>query len=240
MADARRGADPMLLSEFARRVLKEGDLTIIDAAGRRHRVGDGCGRSATIRLHDRSLHHRIAMNPYLYVGEAYMDGTLTLEEGSLYDFLDICAANVGRIGSHPLSRAVGAFGQFLRRLHQHNPARRARANAPNSRSSSCSRPTKAGRAETMEVSDSFCETVSSSTPSRRNTSAPAGRAAGWACSRSLARALRSRGRSGARRCAGWGAISCFFSRISRSMSSVSPASRRWSWDSRRRHIPQTS
>ena len=85
----------MLLSEFAKRVIKEGDLTIIDAAGRRHRVGDGRGRSATIRLHDKSLHHRLAINPFLHLGEAYMDGTLTIEQGSLYDFLDICVANVG-------------------------------------------------------------------------------------------------------------------------------------------------
>jgi cyclopropane-fatty-acyl-phospholipid synthase len=119
----------MLLSEFARRVIKEGDLTIIDAAGRRHRYGDGRGRRAVIRLHDRSLHHRLAINPLLAVGEAYMAGTLTLEQGSLYDFLDICAANVGRVGAYPLSRTIGSAERLLRRLHQYNPANRARANA---------------------------------------------------------------------------------------------------------------
>jgi cyclopropane-fatty-acyl-phospholipid synthase len=119
----------VLLSAFAQRVITEGDLSIIDAADRRHRFGDGRGRRAVIRLHDKSLHHRLAINPYLYVGEAYMDGTLTLEEGSLYDFLDICAANERRVSAHPLSRAVGAFERLLRRLHQYNPARRARTNA---------------------------------------------------------------------------------------------------------------
>jgi cyclopropane-fatty-acyl-phospholipid synthase len=118
----------MLLSEFAQRVIKEGDLTIIDAAGRRHRLGDGRGRPAVIRLHDKSLHRRLAINPYLYVGEAYMDGTLTLERGSLYDFLDICAANMDHIAAHPLSRAVEKAQRLLRRLHQYNPAHRARAN----------------------------------------------------------------------------------------------------------------
>jgi cyclopropane-fatty-acyl-phospholipid synthase len=120
----------MLLSEvFAKRVITEGDLTIIDAAGRRHRLGDGRGRPAVIRLHDRSLHHRLAIDPFLHVGEAYMDGTLTLEQGSLYDFLDICAANIERIWAHPLSRAVAALDRLLRRLHQYNPAPRACANA---------------------------------------------------------------------------------------------------------------
>jgi cyclopropane-fatty-acyl-phospholipid synthase len=119
----------MLLSEYAKRVIEEGDLTIIDAAGRRLRVGNGRGRSATIRLHHRSLHRRLAINPLLHVGEAYMEGTLTIEQGSLYDFLDICAANVGRVGAHPLSRALGAVDRLLRRLHQYNPAHRAQANA---------------------------------------------------------------------------------------------------------------
>jgi cyclopropane-fatty-acyl-phospholipid synthase len=119
----------MLLSAYAKHVIREGDLTIIDAAGRRHRVGNGRGRSATIRLHDRSLHHRLAINPLLHLGEAYMDGTLTIEQGSLYDFLDICAANIERVGSHPLSRALGAADRLLRRLHQYNPAHRAQANA---------------------------------------------------------------------------------------------------------------
>ena len=118
----------MLLSGFAQQVIREGDLTIIDAADRRHRFGDGRGRSATIRLHDRSLHHRLAINPYLSVGEAYMDGTLTLEQGSLYDFLDICAANVGRVGTHPLSRILSRLDRLLRRVHQYNPMHRARAN----------------------------------------------------------------------------------------------------------------
>jgi cyclopropane-fatty-acyl-phospholipid synthase len=119
----------MVLSGFAKRVIKEGDLTIIDAAGRRHRVGDGRGRPVAIRLHNRSLHHRLTINPYLYVGEAYMDGVLTVEQGSLYDFLEICAANERRVSAHPLTRAVGAFERLLRRLHQYNPAHRARANA---------------------------------------------------------------------------------------------------------------
>jgi cyclopropane-fatty-acyl-phospholipid synthase len=118
----------MLLSAFAKRVIAEGDLTIVDAEGGRHRLGDGRGRSVVIRLHDKSLHRRLAINPYLYVGEAFMEGTLTIEQGSLYDFLEICAANERRVSSHPFSRAVAAVERLLRRLHQYNPAPRARAN----------------------------------------------------------------------------------------------------------------
>jgi cyclopropane-fatty-acyl-phospholipid synthase len=119
----------MLLSGFARRVIGEGDLTIIDAAGRRHHVGNGGGRRVVIRLRDKALHHRLVIDPYLHVGEAYMNGTLTLEEGSLYDFLDVCAVNVERVGAHPMSRAIYGLDHLLRWIHQYNPSHRAQANA---------------------------------------------------------------------------------------------------------------
>ena len=119
----------MLLSGFAKRVIGEGDLTIIDAAGRRHPVGNARGRHVVVRLRDKALHHRLVIDPYLHVGEAYMNGALTVEEGSLYDFLDICAVNVERVGAHPMSRAVDALNRLLRRIHQYNPVHRAQANA---------------------------------------------------------------------------------------------------------------
>src|SRR5919106_5641857 len=105
----------MLLSEFAKRVIVEGDLTIVDADGRRHRLGDGRGSRAVIRLHDKSLHRRLAINPYLYIGEAFMEGTLTIEQGSLYDFLDICAANEWRVSTHPPPRALAPLLRRPRR-----------------------------------------------------------------------------------------------------------------------------
>jgi len=118
----------MLFSEFVHRVLSWGRLTIIDADGRRYEAGASEGPRATIRLHDKALHRRLAINPYLHLGEAYMDGTLSLEEGGLYDFLEICAVNSHRAYAHPFGRTL-SFGQtLLRRLHQHNPVPRAQAN----------------------------------------------------------------------------------------------------------------
>jgi cyclopropane-fatty-acyl-phospholipid synthase len=119
----------MLFARFARTVIRSGRLTIIDAHGRHHVAGGENGPAATIRLHDRALHYRLAVKPDLYVGEAYMDGTLTIEQGSLHDFLTICASNVERVFDQPLHRALYAAAWILRRLHQHNPARLARVHA---------------------------------------------------------------------------------------------------------------
>ena len=117
----------MLFARFARKVIQTGRLTIIDAHGRRHVAGGPGGPVATLRLHDKALHYRLALNPYLYLGEAYMDGTLTIEQGSLYDFLNICAINMDRAFEQPLKRVLSAAAKVLRHLHQHNPARLARA-----------------------------------------------------------------------------------------------------------------
>jgi cyclopropane-fatty-acyl-phospholipid synthase len=57
-----------------------------------------------------------------------MEGTLSVEEGSLYDFMDICAVNSHRAFAHPFGRALNFGHSLLRRLHQHNPVRRAQAN----------------------------------------------------------------------------------------------------------------
>ncbi|WP_147413706.1 hypothetical protein [Pseudorhodoplanes sinuspersici] len=37
----------------------------------------------------------LALNPELSIGEAYMDGLLAVEEGTLFDFLEIAARNYG-------------------------------------------------------------------------------------------------------------------------------------------------
>jgi len=119
----------MLFAEFGRRVIRFGRLTVIDAHGGRHELGTGEGPRATVRLHDRSLHWRLALNPFLHIGEAYMDGTLTIEEGTLYDFLDVCTANHDHAMGHPLGRALSGLNQVLRVVHQYNPVARARENA---------------------------------------------------------------------------------------------------------------
>jgi len=118
----------MWFAQFARQVIKWGQLTIIDAHGRRHTIDNHDGPSATIRLHDPALHHRLAWNPYLFVGEAYVDRTLTIETGTLYDFLEICMANAGVVDAHWLSRGVSTLQRLARQIHQYNPIGRARAN----------------------------------------------------------------------------------------------------------------
>ena len=120
----------MLLARFASRVIEKGRLTVIDPQGRRHDcTGAEPGPEASIRIHDRATARRILLNPQLAIGEAYMDGTLRVEEGDLADFLAVLIANVNALSrTSALHRLIDA-GRFLtRRIAQHNPVGKAQAN----------------------------------------------------------------------------------------------------------------
>jgi cyclopropane-fatty-acyl-phospholipid synthase len=117
----------MLLAQLFRAVLKRGELTVIDANGRMRRYGDAAlGPQVTIRLHDRALHTRLPLNPRLVVGEAYMDGTLTVEDGTIYDFLDLIGLNLGSGRINAWDKWFVRYETLLRTFQQANPLRTAR------------------------------------------------------------------------------------------------------------------
>lgn len=118
----------MLIGRLLERIVEKGTLTVIDADGRTH-VFDGRlpGPSVTIRLHDRKLHSKLALNPRLYVGEAYMDGTLTVENGTLYDFIDLIGRNVEAFEGNRWVRSLSGVSTLFRRLQQFNPRSRAKS-----------------------------------------------------------------------------------------------------------------
>lgn len=95
----------MLLARLLERGITNGRLTVIDARGRKHEFGQDASPAVAIRLHDRALHWRLLLNPALAAGEAYMDGTLTMERGSLYDFLDLVGRNSEGVRKGKIGRA---------------------------------------------------------------------------------------------------------------------------------------
>jgi len=118
----------MLLSSLLKRLIRTGNLTVIDATGRRHHFGRDDSKPVVIRLRDRRLHYRLFFNPELRLGEAYMDGTLTLEQGSLYDFLYTCTADITALAGLPLQGVLQRIDRVWKYLQQYNPGPRARSN----------------------------------------------------------------------------------------------------------------
>ena len=119
----------MLLAQVLRRFITQGELTVIDAAGKPNRIGNPkTGPAVTIRLHNRALHTKLLLNPRLAFGEAYMDGTLTVENGSIYDFLDLYGRNTGTGTMNGLDRWWTKARMLWRHFQQANPLHRARIN----------------------------------------------------------------------------------------------------------------
>ncbi|NKB48543.1 MAG: methyltransferase domain-containing protein [Alphaproteobacteria bacterium] len=118
----------MLLSRFLRAVIRSGDLCLIDHRGRDWRFGDGTAPHVSVQIHDKATQWHLLLNPELTVGEAYMRGTLTIERGTLFDFLDLSARNLEYVQSHPFQKVLGRFNRLLRRLQQHNPVGKAQRN----------------------------------------------------------------------------------------------------------------
>ncbi|HZT88081.1 MAG TPA: cyclopropane-fatty-acyl-phospholipid synthase family protein [Stellaceae bacterium] len=119
----------LLLAHILHSVIRTGRLCVVDARGRRHVFEGAAGPAVTIRLHDRKLEAQLLVNPRLHLPEAYMDGRLTIEEGALYDLVDLLALNVAALPRGFLSRLLDRPPRLLRRLQQHNPIKRSRRNA---------------------------------------------------------------------------------------------------------------
>ena len=119
----------MFMSMLLKRLIVHGKLTVIDAAGKTQVFEGASGPEITIRLHDRSVERQLALQPTLAFGEAYMHGRLTVEDGSLYDFLDLAGANLALSHANILMRARVYIERWLRRVTEFNTIGRARRNA---------------------------------------------------------------------------------------------------------------
>lgn len=119
----------MLLARLLNRLVRSGSLTVIDPSNERHHFGDAPpDTGVVIRLTDPALPRKLFFNAQLHLGEAYMDGTLRVERGTIYDLLDLVSRNMGFSGRLPFEQAGRPFRAIRRLLHQFNPAERSRRN----------------------------------------------------------------------------------------------------------------
>lgn len=120
-----------LLSKLLRSFVQRGKMRVIDVDGGVHEFGTGQdGPTVTIGLHDKKLYRDLFLNPELAAGEAYMDGTMTMEEGStIYDFMFLFSINRAPLGANPVQGLLRKFWKAFRRRQQQNSVERAKAQA---------------------------------------------------------------------------------------------------------------
>lgn len=109
-------------------LIREGRLALELPDGSRRIYGVPDAPEILVRLHDWATVRRIALNPDLAVGEAYMNGTLSIGEDDLYGMLELAFRNRYADRPHGPRRLFLAGRGLLRRALQYNPVQRARAN----------------------------------------------------------------------------------------------------------------
>jgi cyclopropane-fatty-acyl-phospholipid synthase len=90
----KKGLGAMIAAAL-RSFIKDGALILRLPGDATLRIGADRDEDAPliVQIRDPKTLMRIARNPQLAVGEAYMDGTLTIERGTLYEFLELAARN---------------------------------------------------------------------------------------------------------------------------------------------------
>ena len=87
----------MQLARFLNRLFKKDGFILIDAYSNKYIIGSPINKTPiTVKILDKKLHYKLFFRPDLYFGEAYSDGDIQIENGSLTDFLDIALKNIGR------------------------------------------------------------------------------------------------------------------------------------------------
>jgi cyclopropane-fatty-acyl-phospholipid synthase len=115
-----------MLGPFLNRIIRQGTLTVVRPSGRRESFGTGEPR-VTIEFHDRRAMFELALNPDLKLGELYMNGRLTVEQGDVVDLLALLMKNLSSAKPAGLHRGLRAFRRLTRRFAQFNPIPRAKA-----------------------------------------------------------------------------------------------------------------
>jgi cyclopropane-fatty-acyl-phospholipid synthase len=117
-----------LLDVLLRRIVHRGSLTVIDARHQAHHYGDGSGAPVAFRVADTRLERQLVYDPQLALGEGYMQGRLEMEQGRIYDLLELLLSNVQHHHQPSWTNALDTARYLIRRLTQFNPSSRARRN----------------------------------------------------------------------------------------------------------------
>ena len=117
-----------LIGRLVDKLLKAGSITLVMPDGSRSTHGPGGGGHVTLRFADRRVAFDIVGNPRLGLGEAYMDGRVVVEDGTILDLL-LLVTGSNRWEDSGGKKLLGK-GKFAaaKALFRRNDPRKARTN----------------------------------------------------------------------------------------------------------------
>ena len=111
----------MQLLNFLRKLIKEDGFEFVDANSKSYTIGKPKKEHPIkIKILDKTLHWKLLINPDLYLGEGYMNGSIVIENGTLTDFLEIALKNVGRQPTNTMTNILGRFRRVYRYITNFN------------------------------------------------------------------------------------------------------------------------
>jgi cyclopropane-fatty-acyl-phospholipid synthase len=100
----------MQLARFLDNLFKNDGFILIDANLKKYIIGFPQKKiPITLKILNKKLHYKLLFRPDLYFGEAYSDGDIIIENGTLTDFLDLALMNIGR-------GELNFFSQFINKM----------------------------------------------------------------------------------------------------------------------------
>ncbi len=122
-----------MLKRLLERLIHHGRLTIVTplgtlAAGRLDPDHPSGHLDVRLRITKARTVFRLATNPDLHLGEAYMNGDLVVEQGSFYDFMELLGSNIAALGQDPNPKVGQWASRFAGALAARNDPNKARAN----------------------------------------------------------------------------------------------------------------
>jgi cyclopropane-fatty-acyl-phospholipid synthase len=115
-----------LLRLFLSRFIRRGSITFTTASGARFTCGDGTGIPLAARFLSQRTQIRILLNPELALGEAFMDGSFVVEQGSIADVLAVLTDQPDPLPGWAKPRWWLRY--LVRHIRQFNVRKRARKN----------------------------------------------------------------------------------------------------------------
>jgi cyclopropane-fatty-acyl-phospholipid synthase len=114
-----------MLGLLLNRLMRKGSLMVVHPSGKMESFGQGAPH-VTVKFHDRRAIPELVLNPDLALGELYMDGRLTVENGTVTDLLDLLMMNLGATRPTGLHKLARKFRTLTRRFAQFNPASKSK------------------------------------------------------------------------------------------------------------------
>ena len=120
----------MQLAKFLNKLFKKDGFILIDAYLKKYIIGVPENQSPIIvKILNKKLHYKLLFRPDLYFGEAYSDGEIVIENGTLTDFLDLALMNIGRNELNFFSKLINKLSGSYRYLTNFNFIKKSKMNS---------------------------------------------------------------------------------------------------------------